>query len=239
MCLSARCVLVCCCTVGTGAQLHLAGAAVPTPVHGHTGSIGPLHRVCCAALSVLCGRCHTAWCCALHCTVCALPHCTCGQWAVEAPLCTALLPVGRGQWNSCSCPPHCLGAVGSGTAAMHCLTAWGQWAVELLKCTATLPVGSGRWNCYNALPHCLGAVGKGTPVMHRHTAWGQWAVELMLCTATLPGGSGQWKSCNAPPHCLGAVAGGGCGSHFFFAFSAFFFAFSGPAPECNVQEQTF
>ena len=38
--------------------------------------------------------------------------------------------------------PHCLGAVGSATPAMHCLTAWGQWAVELLQCTASLPWGS-------------------------------------------------------------------------------------------------
>ena len=147
-----------------------------------------------------------------------------GQWAMELLLCIATLPGGSGQWNSCHAPPHCLGAMGSGTPAMHCLTAWGQWtvqllhlrchtaqgrwAVELLICTATLLGGSGRWNSCNALPHCLGAVGSGAPVMHRHIAWGRWAVELLLCTATLSRVSGQWNSCNALPHCLGAVGSG-------------------------------
>ena len=41
VCLSARCVLVCCCTAGTSAQSHLAGTTLPTPVHGHTGSSRP------------------------------------------------------------------------------------------------------------------------------------------------------------------------------------------------------
>ena len=80
-----------------------------------------------------------------------------GQWAVELLQCTASLHGGSGQWNSCNAPPslpggsgqcnscnalpHCLGAVGSGTPAMHRLTAWGQWAVQLLQCTASLPWG--------------------------------------------------------------------------------------------------
>ena len=86
VCLSACCVLVCCCTAVTKAGL----------VHSRTwlvllcrrlctvtqGLVGPLHRVCRVAPSVLCVRCRTAWCCAMHCTVCALAHCTCGQWAV-------------------------------------------------------------------------------------------------------------------------------------------------------------
>ena len=71
-----------------------------------------------------------------------------GQWAVQLLQCTASLPWGSGQWNSCSALPHCpgavgngtpvvhcltaLGAVGSATPAMQCLTALGQWAVELL-----------------------------------------------------------------------------------------------------------
>ena len=95
-----------------------------------------------------------------------------GQWnsCNALPLC----PGGSGQWNSCYTLPHCLGAVGSGTPATYCLTALGQWAVELLPYTAAL-------------------------------SWGQWAVELLQCTASLPGGSGQWNSCNALPHCLGAV----------------------------------
>ena len=91
-------------------------------------------------------HCHTAW----------------GQWAAQLLQCTASLLVGSGQWSSCFAPPHCLGAVGSGTLAMHCLTAggqwvvellsmhchtaWGQWAVQLLIYTPTLPRGGGQWN---------------------------------------------------------------------------------------------
>ena len=86
--------------------------------------------------------------------------------------CTASLPGGSGQWNSCNAPPHCLGAVGSATPALHRLTALGQWAVTLLQCTTSLPGGSWQWNSCNALPHCLGAVGSGTPAMHRLTALG-------------------------------------------------------------------
>ena len=67
-------------------------------------------------------HCRTAW----------------GQWAVQLVQCTASLPWGSGQWNSCNALPHCLGAVDSATPAMHCLTALGQWAVELLQCTAPL-----------------------------------------------------------------------------------------------------
>ena len=135
--------------------------------------------------------------------------------------CTASLPRGSGRCNSCNALPQCLGAVGSATPAMHCLTAWGQWTVQLSQCTASLPGGSGQCNSCNALPHCLGAVGSATPAMHCLTALGQWAVQLLQCTASLPGGSGlcnschalphcpggsgQCNSCNALPHCLGAV----------------------------------
>ena len=110
-----------------------------------------------------------------------------GQWAVELLQCTASLPGESGRCNFYNARPHCLGPVGSGTPAMHCLTAlgavgsgspamqcltaWGQWVVQLLQCTAS--------------------------------AWGQWAVELLQCTASLPGGSGQCNSCNALPHCPG------------------------------------
>ena len=46
-----------------------------------------------------------------------------GQWAVELLQCTAAL-LGRGrQWNSCTALPRCVGAVGTGTPAMHCHTA--------------------------------------------------------------------------------------------------------------------
>ena len=164
--LCVRCVLVCCCIAG--------------PVHTRTwpallcrrlcavtqGLIGPLHRACRAAPSVLSVWCRTAWCCALHCTVCALLHCSCGQRAV-----------------------------GSGTPATHCHTAWRLGAVPLLLRTAALPGGSGQWNSCDTLPLCLGAAGCATPAMHCLTAWGQWAVELLQCTASLPGGSGQRNSC--------------------------------------------
>ena len=127
--------------------------------------------------------------------------------------CTASLPGGSGQWNSCNALPHCPGAVGSGTPAMHGLTALGQWTVQLLQCTASLPGGSGLCNSCNALPHCLGAVGSATPATHRLTAWGQWAAQLLQCTTSLPGGSGQWNSCNALPHCPGAVGSGTLAMH--------------------------
>ena len=73
-----------------------------------------------------------------------------GQWAVQLPQCTASLPGGTGQWNSCNALPYCLWAVDSATLAMHCPTAWGQWAVEILFCTATLLRGRGQWNSCNA-----------------------------------------------------------------------------------------
>ena len=141
--------------------------------------IGPLHRACRAAPSLLSVWCCTAWCCALHCTVCALLHCSCGQRAA-----------------------------GSGTPATHCHTAWRLWAVELLLHTAALPGGSGQWNSCDTLPLCLGAAGCATPAMHCLTAWGQWAVQLLLNTASPPGGSGHWSSrscCNALLLCLGAL----------------------------------
>ena len=95
-----------------------------------------------------------------------------GQWGVELLQCTAALPGGSGQCNSCNALPHCLGAVDSATPAMHCLTAWGQWAVELLQYTAALPGGSGRCNSCRTLPDCLGAVGSATPATHCLTALG-------------------------------------------------------------------
>ena len=166
-------------------------------------------------------------------------HTARGQWAVQLLQCTAIVPTASGQWNSLQCTatmpggsgqcnscnalPHCLGAMGSGTPAMHCHTSWRQWVVELVQCTTMLSWGSGQLNSCNALPHCLGAVGSATALMHCLTACGQWAVELLQCTATLPRGSGEWavellqctiillagngkwKSCSALPHCLRAV----------------------------------
>ena len=128
------------------------------------------------------------------------------QWAVELLQCTAPLLGGSGQCNSCNALPHCPRAVGSGTLAMHCLTAWGQRTVQPLQCTASLPWvsgqcnscnapphcpgGSGQCNSCNALPHCLGAVGSATPAIHCRTAWGQWAAQLLQRTAALAWG--QW-----------------------------------------------
>ena len=126
---------------------------------------------------------------------------------------SAPLPGGSGQCNSCNALPHCLGAVGSPTPAMHCLTARGQWAVELLQCTASLPGGSGQCNSCNALPHCLGALGSATSAIHCRTACRQWAVQLLQYTAALPGGSGQCNSCNALSHCPGAVGSGTLATH--------------------------
>ena len=118
VCLSACCVLVCCCTAGTCALSHLAGTVLPTPVHGRTGSKGPTAPcVLCCTISTLCAVPHClVLCSALHCVCLAALHCVClaalHLWAV-----------GSGQWNSCNALPHCLGAVGSATPAIHCLTA--------------------------------------------------------------------------------------------------------------------
>ena len=49
-----------------------------------------------------------------------------GQWTVQLLQCTAALPGGSGQCDSCNALPHCLGAVDSATPAMHCRTAWGE-----------------------------------------------------------------------------------------------------------------
>ena len=46
---------------------------------------------------------------------------------------TPSLPGGSGQWISSRALYPCLGAVGSGTHAMHCATLWGQRAVELVQ----------------------------------------------------------------------------------------------------------
>ena len=94
----------------TSALSHLADTALPTPARSHTGSHLPTAP--CVPRCTTSAFCvvHSAWCSAPHCTVCALLHCCRGQ-----------------------------GAVGSGTPAMHCRTAWGQWAVDLLQCTASLP----------------------------------------------------------------------------------------------------
>ena len=175
-----------------------------------------------------CFLCGAALLGAVHCTALCVPCCTVvvgrGQWAVELVHHTATPPGGCGQWNSCYALPHCLGAVGSATPALHChiargqwvvqllqytcLTARGRWAVELLLNAASVPRGSGQWSsrsCRNASLLCLGAVGNATPALHCLTVWGQWAVELLQYTASPPGGSGRRYSCNTRPHRLGAV----------------------------------
>ena len=170
---------------------------------------------------------------------------------------SAPLPGGTVQCNSCNALPHCLGAVGSRSPAMHCLTAWGQWTVQLLQCTAPLPGGIGQCNFCNTLPHCLGAVGSATPAMHcltalgqwsaktpaTHclTAWEQWAVQLLQCTASLPGGSGQCNSCNGWSECSAGPVGmyywahrpGGIGSPTQGVIGASFRAYGGPSSSEN------
>ena len=110
VCLSARCVLVCCCTAGTCALSHLAGTVLPTPVHSHTGSMGPTTpRVLCCTISTLCAVPHCLVLCpALHCVCLAALH----LWAV-----------GSGQRNFCYALSLCLRAVGSGAPALHRHTA--------------------------------------------------------------------------------------------------------------------
>ena len=128
------------------------------------GLLGSLHFVCCAALLG-----------AVHCNALCVLYQANQQHS-------------GGQWNSSNALPHCLGAVGSGTAAMRRHTACGQRAVEILQCTGTLHVGSGQPNSCNSLPHCLWVVGSGScnvpPQCLR-----QWAVGILQCTATLPVGS--------------------------------------------------
>ena len=106
--------------------------------------------------------------------------------------CTATLPGGSGQWNSCHALPGCLRAVGRAIPAMHCHTTWGP----------------GQWNSCNALTGCLGAVDSGTPSTHCLTAWGRWAVEFLQYTSSLPRVGGQWNSFHALPHYSGALGGG-------------------------------
>ena len=85
--------------------------------------------------------------------------------------------------------PHYLGAVGSGTYAIHCLTPWRQWAVELLQYTASLPWSNGQCNTCGTLPRRLGVVGGETFALQCLTAWGQRVVALVQCTSSLPRGS--------------------------------------------------
>ena len=226
MCLSGRCVLVCCC---------IAGPVIiriwPVVLCRHLcpvtqGPAGPRHCVCRAAPLVLSVWCRTTWCCAVQCTVCALLHGSCGHKAVGFGTPAMQCHTARRIWavELLQRSASLLGVsrhVGSGTPSTHCLTAWGQWAEELLQCATPLPWGSGQCNPCNPQPLYPGAVGSATPVLHGPTARGaggsgnpgksaslprrQWAVELLLCTATPPWGRGQCNPCTTLPHCLGAV----------------------------------
>ena len=71
------------------------------------------------------------------------PHCL-GQWAVHLLQCTASLPRGCGQWNSCNALPQCLGEVGTTIPAMQCRTAWRQWAMERLQRAAACALDPGK-----------------------------------------------------------------------------------------------
>ena len=131
-------------------------------MHGCTGQVLLCRRLCAVtqgllALTTLCVLCCSAL-CVLCCTIsplCAVLHCL--------VLCTALHCVRRTRRTS-NTLPHCPGAVGGRTPAMHRHTACGQLAVDLLQCTATLPRGSGQWNSCILLPHCLpGGGGGATP----------------------------------------------------------------------------
>ena len=137
VCLSARCVLVCCCTAGTCALSHLAGAVLPTPVHGLTGSSG---RVLCRTFSTLCaGPYRLVLCSTLHCVCLAALHLWAvgyGHWAVALLLWSATVLGGNGQRNSRHALPHCLWAVGNTAPTLHRHTAGGQRAVKILQRTA-------------------------------------------------------------------------------------------------------
>ena len=195
VCLSTHCVLVCCCAPVTYALSHLDGNVLPTPVHGHKGSMGvAAPRVLCCTVSILCAVPHCLALCSTLYRVCLaelhLWALGSGQQNIGKP--TASLLPGSGQWSLCNTSPHRLKAVCSGEPAMHGLTSWGQWAVEHLLCTASLLWG--QWAVELLL--CTASL-----------LWRQWAVELPHGTATMPGRTGQWNSCHALSHCLGAVGG--------------------------------
>ena len=59
---------------------------------------------------------------------------------------TVTLLGSSGQWDSFKVPPHCWGAVGSGTPSVHCHAVGEQWLVGLLHDIAT-PLGSGVVRC--------------------------------------------------------------------------------------------
>ena len=147
--------------------------------------------------------------------------------------CTSSLPGGSGQCNSCNALPHCLGqwaeellqctasrpgAMGSGTPAMHCLTASG-------------PAGSATHAIQR--PDCLWAVGDATLAIHCLMAWGRWVVQLVQCTTSLPCGSGQCNSCSALPHCPRAVGSGNPAMRYLTAWGIGQWNSSNTLPHCR------
>ena len=103
--------------------------------------------------------------------------------------CTATLPRGSRQWNSCNALPHCLGAVGS----------------EALEGTSMLPGDRSQWNCYKcSTAHCPQAVWQCIAVVSVPPAFRQccslYIVGLPLPTAPRQCGSAlrQFR-CPLPP----------------------------------------
>ena len=184
---------VCKCVVAQPDQCTPAlGRPCSADARAHAHRVSLVHCTLRASPAMHCLTAWGQWAVALLQCTAPVPS---GQWAVKPLQCTAPLPGGSGQWNFCHTLPHCLGAVGSGTPAMHChtalgavgsgppamhgLNAWGQWAVQLLQYTAALLGGSGQCNSRSALLHYPQAIGSATPAMHCLTAWGQWAVETL------------------------------------------------------------
>ena len=123
-------------------------------------------------------------------------------WAVVL-LWYAAAPLGRsGQWHSCNWLLHGFGAVGGGSCAVLCNTAWDWWATELMQSTTAV-----QFLQYFA--SMLGGSGHGSPSLHYLTAWelcicfsalprcwgGQWVVGPLQWSATMTRGTRQWDSC--------------------------------------------
>ena len=84
------------------------------------------------------GRCLNSGTLATHCLTLQRTASLPGAW-VELLSCTATLPGGGGQWNSCNALPHCLGAVGSG-AVLCCAVVCETVRCGAVRCGAVLCV---------------------------------------------------------------------------------------------------
>ena len=109
-------------------------------------------------------------------------HCPAlGQWAVKLLQCTASLPGGSGQWNSCNALPHYSGAAGSGTPAIHLLTlvTWHQSkSPEHGKCGT---------DCPHALP-------RSKPVVIRRDSSCVFPVSCRAHPARQPSSTSLWAT---------------------------------------------